>query len=94
MFFLSERSLFASKKAERVRHKPQISFQRLIDACAERLRRELREIDSFSEQIPIGAIFGRDHSTVVFSVEKVGKNIKTINNYELEINRLIKEIKG
>ena len=42
----------------------------------------------------IGAIFGRDHSTVVFSVEKVGKNIKTINNYELEINRLIKEIKG
>ena len=42
----------------------------------------------------IGAIFGRDHSTVVFSVEKVGKNIKTINNYESEINRLIKEIKG
>ncbi len=42
----------------------------------------------------IGAIFGRDHSTVVFSVEKVGKNIKTVNNYETEINRLIKEIKG
>ncbi len=42
----------------------------------------------------IGAIFGRDHSTVVFSIEKVDKNIKTVNNYEAEINRLIKEIKG
>jgi chromosomal replication initiator protein len=42
----------------------------------------------------IGAIFGRDHSTVVFSIDKVDKNIKTVNNYETEINRLIKEIKG
>ena len=42
----------------------------------------------------IGAIFGRDHSTVISSVEKVEKNIKTVNNYEIEINRLIKEIKG
>jgi chromosomal replication initiator protein len=42
----------------------------------------------------IGAIFGRDHSTVVFSIEKVDKNIKTVNNYEAEINRLVKEIKG
>ncbi len=42
----------------------------------------------------IGAIFGRDHATVISSVEKVGKNIKTVNNYEIEINRLLKEIKG
>ena len=42
----------------------------------------------------IGAIFGRDHSTVVFSIDKVEKSIKTVNNYEAEINRLIKEIKG
>ena len=42
----------------------------------------------------IGAIFGRDYSTVISSVDKVDKNIKTVNNYEAEINRLIKEIKG
>ena len=42
----------------------------------------------------IGAIFGRDHATVISSVEKVTKNIKTVNNYESEINRLLKEIKG
>ena len=42
----------------------------------------------------IGAIFGRDHATIISSVEKVDKNIKTVNNYETEINRLIKEIKG
>lgn len=42
----------------------------------------------------IGAIFGRDHSTVVFAIDKVEKSIKTVNNYEAEINRLIKEIKG
>ena len=42
----------------------------------------------------VGAIFGRDHSTVVFSIDKVEKGIKTINNYESEINKLIKEIKG
>ena len=42
----------------------------------------------------IGAIFGRDHSTVISSVEKVENNIKTINNYESEINRLLKEVKG
>ena len=42
----------------------------------------------------IGAIFGRDYSTVISSIDKVEKNIKTINNYENDINRLIKEIKG
>ena len=42
----------------------------------------------------IGSIFGRDHSTVISSIEKVEKNIKTVNNYETEINRIIKEVKG
>ena len=42
----------------------------------------------------IGAIFGRDYSTVISSIDKVEKNIKTVNNYEIEINRLLKEIKG
>ena len=42
----------------------------------------------------IGAIFVRDYSTVISSIDKVDKNIKTVNNYEAEINRLLKEIKG
>ena len=42
----------------------------------------------------IGSIFGRDYSTVISSIDKVEKNIKTINNYENDINRLTKEIKG
>ena len=42
----------------------------------------------------IGAIFGRDHATVISSIEKVDKNMKTVNNYEAEVNRLIKEIRG
>ena len=42
----------------------------------------------------VGKIFGRDHSTVVFSVNKIELNIRTIKNYESEINTLIKEIKG
>ena len=42
----------------------------------------------------IGAIFGRDYSTVISSIDKVDKSIKTVNNYEAEINRLLKEIKG
>ncbi len=42
----------------------------------------------------IGAIFGRDHATIMSSIDKVEQNIKTINNYELVINRLTKEVKG
>ncbi len=42
----------------------------------------------------IGNIFKRDHSTIHFSVNKVETYIKTKNNYEKEINELIKEIKG
>lgn len=42
----------------------------------------------------IGAIFDRDYSTVISSIDKVEKNIRTVNNYEAEINRIIKEAKG
>jgi len=42
----------------------------------------------------IGKIFGRDHSTVISSINKVEISIKTINNYEGEITKLLKEIKG
>ena len=41
-----------------------------------------------------GAIVNRDHSTAHFSEEKVMLNIRTIKNYENELNALIKEIKG
>ncbi|MBO7196199.1 MAG: chromosomal replication initiator protein DnaA [Clostridia bacterium] len=42
----------------------------------------------------IGKIFGRDYSTVISSINKIDLNIKTVKNYEGEINLLIKEIKG
>ena len=42
----------------------------------------------------IGKIFGRDHSTVISSINKIELNIRTVKNYESEINILIKEIKG
>ena len=42
----------------------------------------------------IGAIFDRDHATISASIEKAVKNMKTVNNYEAEIERLIKEIRG
>ena len=42
----------------------------------------------------IGKIIGRDHSTVISSINKIELNIRTIKNYEGEINMLIKEIKG
>jgi chromosomal replication initiator protein len=42
----------------------------------------------------IGQIFGRDHSTVISSMNKVELNIRTKNNYEAEIQSIIKEVKG
>ena len=42
----------------------------------------------------IGGVFDRDHATVSASIEKAEKNIKTVNNYEAEIERIIKEIRG
>ena len=42
----------------------------------------------------IGKVFGRDHSTVISSINKVELNIRTVKNFENELNLLIKEIKG
>ena len=42
----------------------------------------------------IGAIFGRDHATVIFALNKVDRNMSTINNYASEVNRIMKEVKG
>lgn len=40
----------------------------------------------------IGKIFGRDHSTVLSSINKVDNEIKCNSLFEIEINELIKEI--
>ena len=42
----------------------------------------------------IGAIFDRDYSTVIFSLKKVEEYMKTVNNYENTVNKIIKEVKG
>ena len=42
----------------------------------------------------IGAVFGRDHSTVLSSLSKIETNIKTKNKAGSDIKKLIKEIKG
>ena len=42
----------------------------------------------------IGKVFGRDHSTIISSINKVELNIRTVKNFESEINMLLKEIKG
>ena len=42
----------------------------------------------------IGKAIGRDHSTIISSINKIDINIQTVKNYETEINMLIKEIKG
>ena len=42
----------------------------------------------------IGEIFGRDHTTVMASINKIEINIKTVNNVSSQIKKLIKEIKG
>ena len=41
-----------------------------------------------------GKIFGRDHSTALYSEQKTMDNIRTVKNFERELNQLIKEIKG
>lgn len=46
---------------------------------------------SFKE---IGAVFSRDHSTVISSCDKVETNMKTMTKYDAEVKKLIKEIKG
>ena len=42
----------------------------------------------------IGNIFGRDHSTVLSSLNKMETNIKTKNKTASDVKKLIKEIKG
>ena len=42
----------------------------------------------------IGKVFGRDHSTVISSINKVELNIRTVKNFESDLNLIIKEIKG
>ena len=41
-----------------------------------------------------GKIFGRDHSTALYSEQKTMLNIRTVKNFERDLNMLIKEIKG
>ena len=41
----------------------------------------------------IGAIFGRNHSTILSSIEKVETNIRTVNGYDAQIKQIIKEVK-
>ena len=42
----------------------------------------------------IGNIFGRNHATVIASINKINTNIRTIKNADADIKRMIKEIKG
>ena len=42
----------------------------------------------------IGRVFGRDHSTIISSINKIELNIRTVKNYDNDINQLIKEIRG
>ena len=42
----------------------------------------------------IGKVFGRDHSTIISSINKVELNIRTVKNFESELDLLLKEIKG
>ena len=42
----------------------------------------------------IGKVFDRNHSTIISSINKIELNIKTVKNFEGEINQLIKEIRG
>ena len=53
----------------------------------------IRKLTSLSLK-ETGKIFGRDHSTVLASEQKIMINIKTVKNFERELNLLIKEIKG
>jgi chromosomal replication initiator protein len=42
----------------------------------------------------IGAIFSRDHSTILAACDKVATNIKTMIKTDSDIKKIIKEIKG
>ena len=53
----------------------------------------IRKLTSLSLK-ETGKIFGRDHTTALASEQKIILNIRTIKNYEYDLNMLIKEIKG
>ena len=40
----------------------------------------------------IGAVFGRNHTTVLNSLDIVEMNIRTINGYEAQVQQIIKEV--
>ena len=40
----------------------------------------------------IGAIFGRNHSTILSSIDTVERNMRTINGYEAQVKAIIKEV--
>ena len=40
----------------------------------------------------IGAIFGRNHTTVISSLDTVDRNIRTINGYEAQVQQIIKDV--
>ena len=42
----------------------------------------------------IGGIFGRNHATVIASINKVNTNLRTVKNADADLRRMIKEIKG
>ena len=42
----------------------------------------------------IGKIFDRDHATVMASINKMELNIRTVNNFESELDKLIAKIEG
>ena len=75
-----------------------------MKASASQIRQDLNCFGGFGQQgygynveylhKEIGKILGRDHSTIISSVNKVELNMRTIKNYENDINLLIKEIKG
>ena len=41
----------------------------------------------------IGKIFDRNHATIISSIDNISVNIRTVKNYEAELEKLIKEIK-
>ena len=54
------------------------------------LTRELTDL-SLEE---IGKFFGRDHSTVMYSINKINLNLRTIKNYDSEIKSIMNEIRN
>ena len=53
----------------------------------------IRKLTSLSLK-ETGKIFGRDHTTALASEQKIMLNIRTVKNFEYDLNMLIKEIKG